>query len=126
MKEILSSLPFFPEESLPSILKDIEATLRGGRLTDGPNVQEFERRFAEYNHVKHAVCVNSGTASLEVALRYFNVKDKEVIVPTNTFVATPNSVIFAGGKPVFADMCPDTLCIDPEDVKKNCQLKPLV
>jgi perosamine synthetase len=123
MKEIISSLPFFPEDSLPSILKDIEVTLKSGRLTDGPNVREFERKFAEYNNIKHAVCVNSGTASLEVALRYFNIKNKEVIVPTNTFVSTPNSVIFAGGKPIFADMRSDTLCIDPDEVKKKLSAK---
>ncbi len=56
-------------------------------------------------------------------LRHFKVKGKEVIVPTNTFISTPNSVIFAGGKPVFADMCADTLCIDPEDVKRKLSTK---
>ena len=123
MREIISSFPYFPESSLQTILHDIEASLRSGRLTDGPHAQDFEKKFAEYNKVKYAVAVNSGTAALEVALRYFNVKDKEVIVPTNTFVSTPNSVIFAGGTPVFADMRADTLCIDPEDVKKKLTAK---
>jgi dTDP-4-amino-4,6-dideoxygalactose transaminase len=63
--------------------------------------------------------VNSGTSALEIALRYYKLKGREVIVPTNTFVATPNSVIFAGGKPVFADIREDTLCIDPEDVEEK-------
>jgi perosamine synthetase len=119
MISILSSLPVFPEESLKAILRDIEACLRSGRLTDGPYLQNFERAFSHYNKVKFAVGVNSGTASLEVALRHFGVKDREVIVPTNTFISTPNSVLFAGGKPVFADMDEDTLCIDPEDVKRK-------
>ena len=123
MREIISSFPYFPESSLQTILHDIEASLRSGRLTDGPHAQDFEKKFAEYNNVKYAVAVNSGTAALEVALRYFNVKDKEVIVPTNTFVSTPNSVIFAGGTPVFADMRADTLCIDPEDVKRKLTVK---
>ena len=73
--------------------------------------------------VKYAVGVNTGTAALEVALRHFGVKDREVIVPTNTFISTPNSVIFAGGKPVLADMREDTLCIDPEDVKRKVTSK---
>lgn len=123
MKEIFSSVPFFPEDSLSTILKEIELTLKSGKLADGPHEKDFEEKFAEYNHVKYAVAVNSGTASLEVALRHFNVNGKEVIVPTNTFISTPNSVIFAGGRPIFADMCADTLCIDPEDVKRKLSPK---
>ncbi len=123
MKEVCSSVPFFPDDTLPIILKEIELTLKSGRLTDGPHAKEFEEKFAEYNHVKYAVSVNSGTAALEVALRNFNLNGKEVIVPTNTFISTPNSVIFAGGRPVFAEMCADTLCIDPEDVKRKLSPK---
>jgi dTDP-4-amino-4,6-dideoxygalactose transaminase len=119
MTSILSSLPYFPEDSLQAILKDIEACLRSGRLTDGPFLQQFESAFATYNRVKFAVGVNSGTASLEVALRHFGIKDREVIVPTNTFISTPNSVYFAGGKPVLADMDEETLCIDIDDVKRK-------
>jgi perosamine synthetase len=123
MHEILSSLPFFPEDSLQATLNDIELCLRSGRLTDGPYLLGFERAFAEYNRVRYAVGVNSGTASLEVALRHFGIKDKEVIVPTNTFISTPNSVVFAGGQPVLADMHKDTLCLDPADVKRKLSSK---
>jgi dTDP-4-amino-4,6-dideoxygalactose transaminase len=104
---------------LNSILDEIKLVLKSGRLTDGPYAQEFERKFAEYNKIKYAVSVNSGTAALDVALRYFRLAGREVIVPTNTFVSTPHSVLFAGGKPVFADMKADTLCIDVEDVRKK-------
>jgi dTDP-4-amino-4,6-dideoxygalactose transaminase len=118
-----SSFPFFDDNSIHSILTDIEAVLRSGTLTDGPRTQELERKFCEYTKGKHAVAVSSGAASLEVALRYFGIKDREVIVPTNTFVATPNSVVFAGGRPVFADMKEDTLCIDPHDVERRISSK---
>jgi perosamine synthetase len=118
-RQFLSSKPYFPEDSLQIILREVEACLRSGMLTGGPYLESFENAFAEYNHIGHAVGVNSGTASLEVTLRNFNVKNKEVIVPTNTFISTPNSVIFAGGKPVLADMREDTLCIDPDDVKRK-------
>jgi len=117
--KIQSALPCFDDKSINGILRDIESLLRSGRLTGGPHVKDFEDRFAEYVKTKHAVAVSSGTSNLEICLRYFKVKGREVIVPTNTFVATPNSVIFAGGKPVFADMREDTLCIDPEDVKRK-------
>ncbi len=119
MTTILGALPCFPEESLNGILNDIKLVLQSGRLTDGPQAQEFERKFAEYNKIKHAVSVNSGTAALDVTLRYFKLAGREVIVPTNTFVSTPNTVLFAGGKPVFADMKADTLCIDIDDVKRK-------
>lgn len=118
-KKISSAFPFFDKESVQDILKDIELMLRSGVLTDGQHVEDFERKFAEYVKVKHAVAVNSGTSALEISLRHFKLKGREVIVPTNTFVATPNSVLFAGGKPVFADIREDTLCIDPEDVKRK-------
>ena len=126
MKEkmkVQSSSPFFDEKSLRRILKDVEAALRSGHLTDGPNVKEFEQQFAEYVGVKHAVAVNSGTSALEIPLRFFGLKGREVIVPTNTFVATPNTVLFAGGRPVFADIREDSLCIDPKDVRRKISKK---
>lgn len=118
-KRILSAFPFFDEECITGILQDIELTLKSGVLIDGIHTKDFEKKFAEYIKVEHAVAVSSATAALEMALRYFKVRDREVIVPTNTFVATPNSVLFAGGKPVFADIREDTLCIDPEDVRRK-------
>ena len=120
---IYGSMPCFPEDSLNSILEDFKLVFKSARLTDGPVAQEFERKFAEYCNIKHAVSVNSGTAALDVALRYFKLAGREVIVPTNTFVSTPNAVLFAGGKPVFAEMKADTLCLDVEDVKKKISSK---
>ncbi len=117
--KVFGSYPNFPEDSLDDILNDIRLVLKGGRLNEGPYVQEFERKFAEYCNAKYAVAVNSGTASLDVTLRHFRLQGREVIVPTNTFISTPNAVIFAGGKPVFADMNENTLGIDVEDVKRK-------
>ncbi len=120
---ISGSSPYFSEESLDAILSDVRLMLKSGRLTDGPYAQIFEKEFAQYHNVKYAVSVNSGTAALDVALRHFNLKGREVIVPTNTFVSTPNSVLFAGGKPVFADMNEDSLGIDVDDVKRKVTSK---
>ena len=123
MHHILSAQPYFPEDSLQTIMQDVENCLRSGLLTGGKHLENFEREFAEYNHIRYAMGVNSGTGALEIALRHFGVKDREVIVPTNTFISTPNSVIFAGGKPVLADMREDTLCLDPKDVKRKLSSK---
>jgi perosamine synthetase len=119
MENIKSSFPFFDDDSIRGILSETELTLRSGVLTHGPRVKEFELKFAAYTKAKHAVAFNSGTSNIEMALRYFGTKNREVIVPTNTFIATPNSVLFAGGKPVFADMLEETLCLDPADVEKK-------
>jgi perosamine synthetase len=117
--EIPSTKPFFSEEEIQNISGEICTILRSGRLILGPHTQKFEESFREYCGVKHAVGVSSATAALEISLRYFDVREKEVIVPTNTFIATSNSVIYSGGTPVLVDMKSDTLCIDPTDVLKK-------
>lgn len=121
--KISGSFPDFPEQTLNSITDEVRAMLKSGRLTDGPHLVEFEEKFAQYNNSKYAVGVSSGTAALDVALRTFNLQGREVIVPTNTFISTPNAVIHAGGKPVFADMNPDTLGLDVEDAKRRVTSK---
>jgi perosamine synthetase len=118
-ERILSAFPYFNEESIDGIQKEIKTTLKSGILTDGPQVKQFEKDFANYVHVNHAIAVSSGTAALEIMLRLKGIEGKEVIVPTNTFVATPTSVLLSGGKPVFADISEETLCVDPFDVEKK-------
>ena len=117
--KITNAKPFFPNEDIDSILNDIKDSLRTGVLTFGPNVEKLEREFADYVGVKHAIAVNSGTSALEIALRYFELNGGEVIVPTNSFVASANAVIFAGGKPVLVDIKKETLCIDPNEIRKK-------
>ena len=116
---IPSARPFFSEEDIASISGEISNVLRSGRLILGPYTRRFEEQFREYCGVKRAVAVSSCTAALEIALRYFDVDRKEVIVPTNTFLATSNAVLYAGGTPVLADIRPETLCIDPDEVRRR-------
>lgn len=117
--EIPSTRPFFSEEDIEAILDEVRSILRSGQLILGPYTQKLEQSFREYCGVRHAVAVSSCTAALEIALRYFNVRGKEVIVPTNTFIASSNAVIFSGGIPVLADIKSDTLCLDPADLSKR-------
>ncbi|MEJ5328355.1 MAG: DegT/DnrJ/EryC1/StrS family aminotransferase [Candidatus Bathyarchaeia archaeon] len=118
MSKVFSSSPFFDDQSIGNILNDIKLTLKSGVLTDGPHIKDFETQFAQYVKAKYAIAVSSGSAALEIMLRYFNVEGKDVIVPTNTFVATPNSVLLSGGRPVFADISEDTLCINLENIRR--------
>lgn len=119
MKRVVRARPFFPEPDIENILSLIRQSLCSGHLTNGEHVLEFERRFAASVGVKHAVAVNSGTAALEISLRAMDIVGREVIVPPETFVASANSVILAGGIPVFAEIHPDTYCLDLEDVARR-------
>ena len=101
--------PHFPEEDVAALLAEFGGILRSGRLTRGPHLERFEREFAAQVGVGHAVGLSSGTAPLEIALRFWQVEGKEVIVPTNTFVASANAVLLAGGTPVLADISPACL-----------------
>ncbi len=122
-RKVSAASPYFDDQSINSILKEVQTSLTSGVLIDGPNTVKFEQEFAKYVNVKHAIAVNSGTSALEILLRIYGVEGKEVIIPTNTFVATPTAVLFSGGKPVFADIREDTLCLDPLDLKRKINSK---
>jgi dTDP-4-amino-4,6-dideoxygalactose transaminase len=109
---------YFPEEDRKQLLNQIDGILESGQLTLGNYTKEFEERFAVYVGTKYAIAVNSGTSALEIPLRALDAKGHSVIVPTNTFFATPASVIHAGGEVIFADVT-ENLCIDPESVMEN-------
>ena len=101
--------------------KDVAAVcsvLRSDWLTTGPKVAEFEKALADFVGAKHAVAVSSGTAALHAAMYALGIgPGDEVILPPMTFVATANAVVFQGGTPVFADVEPDTLLLDPNEVE---------
>ena len=108
--------PLFPEDDLPQILEQIGAVLRSGRMILGPKTRELEAEWARRTGTQHAVAVSSCTAALEIAYRHVGVAGREVVIPTNTFVATANAAISAGAKVVFADMDPDDYCVAVDDV----------
>ncbi len=99
--------------------KAVMEVLDSGMLAHGDWVKRFEKKFAEYIGVRNAVSTTSGTQALVLALEALDVREKEVIVPSFTFIASATSVIRAGGIPVFADVRPDTFNIDPEDFRKK-------
>ncbi|MFA5771248.1 MAG: DegT/DnrJ/EryC1/StrS family aminotransferase [Thermoplasmata archaeon] len=113
----------FPKEDREVLLKQIDGILESGQLTLGKYTKEFEEKFASTIGTKYAVAVNSGTSSIEIPMRIFDVSGKEVIVPTNTFAATAFGVVHAGGKVKFADVDPNTHAISLETVKKQITKK---
>ena len=102
---------------------DIEAVvevLRSDWLTTGPKIEEFEEQFAAWVGAKHAVSFSSGTAALHGTAFAAGLKTgDEAITTPMTFCATANCILYQGATPVFADVCPDTLNIDPEQVFKK-------
>jgi len=82
----------------------------------GGNVKKFEEKFSKYVNSKSSVAVNSGTAALNLALSMYDIKNKEVILPSLSFVATANAIVENGGIPKFVDIDEKTLCIDHKKI----------
>ena len=106
---------------------DIDAvveTLKSDWITTGPMIDKFEKSISEFCGVKYATVVSSGTAALHAAMYAAEISDgDEVIVSTMTFVSAVNAIVFQGGIPVFCDVEPDTLLIDPLCFKKKITSK---
>ena len=105
-------------------IRAVTEVLRSDWLTTGPKVAEFEQAVADYVGAKYAVAVSSGTAALHAAMYAIDIKPgDEVIVPPITFAATANCVVYQGGTPVFADVDPGTLLLDPAKVEEKITKK---
>ena len=92
--------------------------LDSGIVASGPKVKEFEQKFAEYNGVKHAICVSNGTTALHAGLLAAGIKPNDKVITTPfTFIATANSVLFCSGKVIFADIDEKNFNLDPNKVE---------
>jgi dTDP-4-amino-4,6-dideoxygalactose transaminase len=110
--------PQIGKEEIDAVVKVLESGILTHGLGAGPNVTEFENSFAKFVKAKHAVAMNTGTAALHSALASVGVKrGDEVILPSFTFVATAEVVVFTGAKPVFADINPETYTVTPEAIE---------
>jgi len=107
-----------PEEDRRWILERIDECLRSGRLTLGTNGQALEEAFANLCGVRYAAAVSSGTSALEIILRAIGVEGREVVVPANTFFATPAAVLHAGGRVRFADSEPAAFSLDVDSLRR--------
>ena len=109
----------YTREEIDYIKDGIEKVLRSGQLTMSERVREFELEFARFCDVKFAVATNSGTSSLEMAFRAIGVEGGTVIVPSNTYMATPIAAIKAGAKVIFTECQKENLQLDPQDLKRK-------
>ncbi|MFC1965896.1 DegT/DnrJ/EryC1/StrS family aminotransferase [Chloroflexota bacterium] len=109
----------YSEEEVSFVKEGIEAVMKSGYLTMGEKVAQFEKMFAEFVGSRYAIATNSGTSSLEIILRAIGIEGSSVIIPSNTFIASPVSVIHAGGSVIFTDCQRDNLQLDPEDLRRK-------
>jgi perosamine synthetase len=101
MKKINISEPYFNQDELNSIAEVLESKW----VTQGPKTEAFEKQFAQYHKVKHAIAVTSCTTGLELVLRAFGIgAGDDVIIPSLSWVATANAVKILGANPVFVDV----------------------
>ena len=106
--------------------KAVLETLRSKFWASGAgvgNVSIFENKFKKYTNANECLAVNSGTAALNIALSLLDIKNKEVVIPSLSFISTANCVLLNGGIPKFVDVDPKTLCIDPESIEKSITKK---
>jgi len=98
----------------------VAAVVRSGRLALGPQTEELEARIGAYAGTRHAVAVSSGTAALHLAVQGLGLgQGDEVLVPSFTFAASVNVLLFERAQPVFVDVEPDTYNLDPADVERK-------
>ena len=105
-------------------IKAVTAVMKSGMLAQGPKVAEFEEKFAKAIGTKFAVATSSGTTALEVALRAVGIgQGDEVITTPFTFIASANTILYTGARPVFADINEETFNIDPEKIASKITKK---
>ena len=111
-------IPFSPPYIDNDVLKEVESTLKSGWITTGPKVKALEHEIAASGGIDYALCINSATSGLMLALRWFGVgPGDEVIIPSYTYCATALAVYHLGAKPVMVDII-DDLSINPEAIRK--------
>lgn len=110
-------LPFAVPDIDDEEVAAVTTVLRSGWLTSGPRVREFEEAFAAKVGAKHAIAVNSCTAAMHLALDAIGLEHADEVITTSyTFAATAEVIAYFGARPVFVDIEPRTLNIDPSKI----------
>lgn len=122
MKKIKLFDQSIDKKELVAIKKTLESHFWASGSSEG-NVAMFENSLRKYIKTKSCISVNSGTAALHLALSVFDIKNKEVILPSLSFVSTAHAIIYNGGIPKFIDINPETMCIDETLLENNITKK---
>ena len=113
-------IPLSAPDIIEADIAAVVSVLRTPRLSIGPKMEEFERSIAELVGVPHGIAVSSGTAGLHLCLRALGVSEgEEVILPSFTFISAGNVILYERAKPVFVDIEPRTLNLDPGKLERS-------
>ncbi|MUM76959.1 UDP-4-amino-4,6-dideoxy-N-acetyl-beta-L-altrosamine transaminase [Pseudodesulfovibrio sp. F-1] len=116
----MRKIPYGKQSITEDDIQAVTEALKSDFLTTGPRVPEFESAVAAYCGARYGVAVANGTAALHAAMFALGIgPGDEVVLPPMTFAATANCVLYMGATPVFADVCPDTLLINPDRVRER-------
>jgi len=108
--------PIIGEEEINAVTD----VMMSGIIAEGSKVFDFEKAFSDYIHVSNAVAVNSGTSALQIALHAAGIgSGDEVVTSSFSFIATANSILYTGAKPIFADITLDTFNIEPDEIQNR-------
>ena len=122
---MIMNIPYAKHDITDDDITAVVEAMKSGYLTGGQQLSTFEENFKEYVDADYALAVSSGTAALHLAVAAMEVPScKTVLVPSLTFAATANSVLYCGAKVEFVDIDPDTLLIDLDIVKEKIELNP--
>jgi perosamine synthetase len=108
--------PIIGEEEINAVTD----VMMSGVIAEGTKVFDFEKAFSDFIDVSNAVAVNSGTSALQIALQAAGIgPGDEVVTSPFSFIATANSILYTGAKPIFADITPDTFNIEPDEIQNR-------
>jgi perosamine synthetase len=113
------NIPLSQPDITEAEIEAVVSVLRSSRLSIGPKQEEFEHLLATYVGMPHAIAVTSGTAGLHLCIRALGIgKDHEVIVPSFAFISPAHAIRYEGATPVFVDIEPNTLNLDPARIEE--------
>lgn len=120
----MKRIPYCRQSIDSGDIRKVVEVLKSDWITQGPKIKEFEDALCSYAGAKYAIVVSSGTAALHLACLAAGIKKgDDVITSPITFVASANCILYCAGRPVFADIQPDTVNIDPEEIKRKINKK---
>ena len=124
----MKPIPYGKQHISEQDIESLVSVLQEDFLTQGPKVNEFEEKFAQYVGSNYAVAVSNGTAALHLSALALGVNQKsKVITSPITFAASANCIRYCGGEVEFCDINPDTLCLDISKVRKKLESRyPLI
>jgi perosamine synthetase len=118
-QEVVMHIPLSKPDVGEEEIRAVVEVLRSNRLSLGPKLTEFEEKFAAYVGTRYAIAVNSGTSALHLGVRALGIGPQdEVITSPFSFVASTNCILYEGASPVFLDIDPVTLNIDPKQLRR--------